>query len=702
MADEVFPLEKVRNIGIMAHIDAGKTTTSERILFYCGANYKIGEVHDGAASMDFMDQEQERGITIASAATAVFWKGYRISLIDTPGHVDFTAEVERSLRVLDGAVALFCAVGGVQPQSEQVWRQSEKYHVPKLCFVNKMDRIGADFFGTVDAIHNTLKGNPVVMTYPIGASDTFEGVVDLLEMRAVHFDEKSNGLKLVYEDIPENLRAACEEKRQELVESAAEQDDELMEKFFSEGDLSKEEIIRGIRKGCLSRAIVPVYCGTAFKNKGVQLLLDAVTMFLPSPADVGAIQAYDNEEDTRAPDPNEPFAGLAFKIVADKHMGRVLYIRIYSGTLHVGQEVLNSSLNKTGRIGRLFRMHANRQEALEEAYAGDIVAIAGLSNTRTGDTLCAVDHPIHLETIEFPPPVISVAIRPNSRNDNEKLGNALHTLAAEDPTFTVEYDQETEETIISGMGELHLEVLVERVRREFNVQCEVGRPEVAYREAMTVPNEGSYKHVKQSGGRGQYGHVCLRLEPQDPGRGFSFVNEVKGGNIPGEYIPAVEKGVIGALESGPLAGYPVVDVKVTVYDGSYHEVDSSEFAFAEAGRQCFRQNFLKGAPQLLEPVMNVEVTVPEDFMGAATGSICQRRGRIESMEDRAATKIVHGFVPLAEMFGYSNTIRTLTQGRGTFSMRFERYEAVPFEMAQEIIKKRRAAGKVRGLSADEA
>ena len=699
MAD-IFPLDKVRNIGIMAHIDAGKTTCSERILYYSGVNHKLGEVHDGAATMDSMDQEQERGITIASAATVVPWKDYRVTLSDTPGHVDFTAEVERSLRVLDGAVAVFCAVGGVQPQSEQVWRQSENYHVPKICFVNKMDRIGADFLGTVDEIRNILKANPVMMVYPIGASDSFEGVVDLIEMQSVRFDEASKGVKMIYGEIPENLKAVCEEARQKMIESAAEQDEELMDKFFNEGTLSKEDIIKGIRLGCLSRSLVPVFCGTAFKNKGVQLMLDGVVRYLPSPLDVGAVHAFEDEAEVREPDAAAPFAGLAFKIVSDQHMGRIMYVRIYSGTLKVGQEVLNSTLGKTGRVGRLFRMHADKQEALEEAYAGDIVVVAGLSNTRTGDTLCDTEHPITLETIEFPPPVISVSIKPASRNENEKLGKALHALAAEDPTFTVEYDQETEETIISGMGELHLEVLVERVRREYKVDCEVGRPEVAYRESMTVPNEDQYKHAKQSGGRGQYGHVWLRVEPQEAGRGFTFVNEVKGGNIPGEYIPAVEKGVINALESGPVAGYPVVDVKVTVFDGSYHEVDSSEFAFAEAGRQCFRKCFLAGSPRLLEPVMKVDVTVPEDYMGAATGSLCQRRGRVEGMDDRGASKIVHGFVPLSEMFGYSNTIRTLTQGRGTFSMQFERYEAVPFEMAQTIIEKRRKEGKVRGVSAE--
>ncbi|MDD5705192.1 MAG: elongation factor G [Kiritimatiellae bacterium] len=690
------PLEKVRNIGIMAHIDAGKTTCSERILFYCGKNYKLGEVHDGAATMDFMVQEQERGITISSAATVVSWKDHQITLIDTPGHVDFTAEVERSLRVLDGAIALFCAVGGVQPQTEQVWRQSEKYEVPKLCFVNKMDRIGADLMGTVDEIRDTLRACPVLMVYPIGKADSFEGVVDLLDMRAVRFEEESRGVKLLYSEIPAELRTACEEARHQMIERAAEQDDALMEKYFAEGTLSNDDVVKGLRKGCLARKLVPVYCGTAFKNKGVQLLLDGVTRFLPSPLDDGIVHAHDNPADTREPRDDAPFAALAFKIVADKHMGRILYMRIYSGTLRVGQTVLNSVLSVDGRIGRIFRMHANHQEAIEVAMAGDIVAVAGLSRTRTGDTICDPAHPIVLETIEFPAPVMAVSIRPATRNDNEKLGTALHTLASEDPTFSVTYDQETSETIISGMGELHLDVLVDRLRREFGVGCEVGRPEVAYRETMTVPQEGSYKHIKQTGGRGQYAHVCLRIEPQEAGRGFSFVNEVKGGNIPSEYIPAVEKGVIRALESGPTAGYPVVDVKVTVYDGSAHEVDSSEHAFVEAGRQCFRQLFLKGEPELLEPVMDVEVTVPEDYMGAATSSICQRRGRIEGMESKGVSRIVNGFVPLAEMFGYSNTIRTLTQGRGSFTMHLERYEAVPYEMAEAIVEKRKKENKVRG------
>ncbi len=687
------PLDHVRNIGIMAHIDAGKTTTSERILYYCGRNYKIGEVHDGAATMDYMVQEQERGITITSAATVVQWKGYQLSLIDTPGHVDFTAEVERSLRVLDGAVALFCAVGGVQPQTEQVWRQSEKYHVPKLCFINKMDRIGANFTGVLDSIRNTLGGNPVPMVYPIGKSDTFEGVVDLLTMKALYFDEESRGTKIIEKEIPADLVDICNEYRHNMMEKAAEQSEDLMNTYFEKGELTNDEIIAGIRKGCISRSLVPAYCGTSFRNKGVQPLLDGVTRFLPSPIDVGSVAQADGTEE-RTPDDDQPMTALAFKIVTDKHMGRIIFVRIYSGTLKVGSTIRNSTLGVDGRIGRLFRMHANHQEAIEEAHTGDIVAVVGLSKTRTGDTLCDPEHPMVLEAIEFPPPVISVAVAAANRNENEKLGNALHALAAEDPTFVVTYDAETQETVIAGMGELHLEIIVDRLKREFGVDCTVGRPEVAYREAITTAVDGQYKHVKQSGGRGQYAHVCLRVEPQEAGRGFTFVNDVHGGTIPAEYIPAVEKGVIKAMAAGPYAGYPVVDVKVTVTDGSYHEVDSSEFAFTECARVCFRELFMKGNPQLIEPVMSVEVTVPEDFMGAATGSICQRRGRIEGMEDKNGGKIVNGFVPLSEMFGYSNAIRTVTQGRGAFTMIFSRYEAVPYELTEQIIEKRRKENKI--------
>ncbi len=689
------PLEKIRNIGIMAHIDAGKTTCSERILFYSGKSYKIGEVHDGGATMDYMAQEQERGITITSAATAVQWNDHQISLIDTPGHVDFTAEVERSLRVLDGAVALFCAVGGVQPQSEQVWRQSEKYAVPKLCMVNKMDRVGANFFTVLDEIHENLGGNPVAMVCPIGAGESFIGVVDLITMKALTYDEASSGVKIIESDIPAELREKCAEMRAEMVEKAAEQDEALLERYFEAGELSVKDIKAGIRKGVIARTIVPTYCGTAFKNKGIQTLLNAIIDFMPSPLDVGTIRSSDDPTMIREPKDDAPFSALAFKILNDKHMGKIVFIRIYSGTLHVGANILNSTMDEKGRIGRLFRMHANHQEALETAHAGDIVAVVGIPKTRTGDTLCCPDNPIVLEAIEFPAPVISIAIRPLSRNDNEKLGLALHTLAQEDPTFTVNYDPETSETVISGMGELHLEIIVDRLKREFAVGAEVGRPEVAYRETLRHNVEGAYKHSKQSGGRGQFAHVAFKLEPQDVGRGFTFVNEIKGGVIPTEYIPAVEKGVLKAMGAGPCGGYPVVDVKVTVYDGSYHEVDSSEFAFIEAARQCFKKLFLQANPQILEPVMAVEVSVPENYMGAATGSICQRRGRVDGMDDKYGTKLVRGFVPLSEMFGYSNAIRTMTQGRGSFSMVFEHYEGVPFALAEQIMEKRRAEDKVR-------
>ena len=695
MAAKRFPLDHVRNFGIMAHIDGGKTTTSERILYYSGKNYKIGEVHDGAATMDFMVQEQERGITIQSAATCVSWGDYRLSLIDTPGHVDFTAEVERSLRVLDGAVALYCAVGGVQPQSEQVWRQSEKYKVPKIAFVNKMDRVGANFYGVMEQMKNQLGANPVPMVIPIGAAETFDGVIDLIKMKALYYDMKTLGKTVIEKDIPPEYMEKAKEYRQKMVESAAEQDDALMEKFFAGEELTEAEIKGAIRKGCMARTITPAFCGSAFKDKGVQQLLDGVCDYLPSPLDAGPAVSADDPSQKREVSDNEPFCGLAFKIMSDKAMGKITFVRVYSGTLKLGGELLDSTINQEQRISRLFRMHANKQEALDEAQAGDIVACVGLTQTRTGDTLCDPEHPITLESIDFPAPVISVAVKPQSRQDNEKLGAALHALAMEDPTFVVTFDQETSETIIAGMGELYLEVIVDRLKREFNVACDVGAPQVAYRETITMPVESEYKHVKQSGGRGQYAHVCLKLEPQEPGKGFEFVNEVKGGVIPTEYIPAVEKGVRKALESGPLAGFPVVDVKATVYFGSYHEVDSNEFAFITCAMQCFKQGFMKAKPQLLEPMMDVEVAVPETYMGAANGSINQRRGRVEGMEDRAGVKLIKATVPLGEMFGYSNAIRTVTQGRGTFTMIFKQYEAVPKNIAQEVIEKRIKEGKVR-------
>jgi elongation factor G len=679
----------------MAHIDAGKTTVSERILYYTGKTYKMGEVHDGAAVMDFMDQEQERGITITSAAITTFWKDHQITLIDTPGHVDFTVEVERSLRVLDGAIALFCAVGGVQPQSEQVWRQSEKYNVPKLAFVNKMDRTGADFFGVVERIQDILGANAVPVVVPIGKEDHFEGVIDLLKMKAVYYSNADKGVTYHEEDIPPEKMEKAKKWRANLVEKCAEQCDALIEKFLATGDLSEEEMVTIIRKATIARRVVPVYCGSGFKNKGIQRLLDGVVSFLPSPADLPSIIHAAGEAESRTHSDDEPFSALAFKIIADKHAGKLTMARVYSGMISSGATILNSTQGREQRIGRILRMHANRQEAIEEARCGDIVAFVGLSNTRTGDTICSVDNPIVLESIEFPAPVMSISIKTENRMMRDKLGTALHNLADEDPTFIVTQDDETAETILSGMGELHLEVLVERMRREYGVEAEIGRPEVAYRETTTVAVGGAYKHVKQSGGRGQYAHVVLQLEPLAAGQGFSFVNAVKGGNVPTSYVPAVEKGVIKAMKSGPFAGYPVVDMQVTLTDGSYHEVDSSDFAFQEAARVCFRQLFMQSKPVLLEPVMSVEVTVPEDYMGAASGSICQRRGRIESMEDKLGSKIIDGMVPLGEMFGYAGTIRTLTQGRGNFTMHFEHYEAVPFSLAEQIIAKRREQNKIR-------
>ena len=696
-------LDKVRNIGIMAHIDAGKTTTSERILYYTGVNHKIGEVHDGQATMDFMVQEQERGITIGSAATTCYWRDHQITLIDTPGHVDFTAEVERSLRVLDGAVALFCAVGGVQPQSEQVWRQSEKYNVPKIMFVNKMDRTGADFFGAVEDVKTILKGNAVPIVIPIGAAETFKGVVDLMKMKALYFDESSLGLKVIEDEIPAELKEQADEWRNKMVESIAETDDALLEKFFAGEELTRDELMVALRKATIARQIVPALCGSSFKDKGVQPMLDAVVDFLPSPLDLppvtGQLSKADEEAGKQAPvrkaDDSEPFSALAFKIVSDKHMGKLVYVRIYSGVLNTGDTIWNATREQDQRVARIVRMHAKQQQPLEQAHTGDIVALVGLARTRTGDTLCNEDAPIHLEAIDFPAPVISISIKPASTQDNEKLSKGLQALADEDPTFVVSYDEETEETIISGMGELHLEIIVDRLKREFGVEAQVGRPEVAYRETITQTAEGQYKHVKQSGGSGQYGDVYLRLEQQEPGKEFEFIDNIVGGVIPGEYIPAVEKGVRAAMEKGPYAGYPVVDVKVTLYDGSYHDVDSSAIAFELAARMGFKKLMLEAKPQLLEPVMAVEVTMPEEYFGAVSGSIGQRRGRIESMGEKAGLKVINAMVPLSEMFGYSNTVRTLTQGRGGFTMIFSRYEPVPANIAATVVEKRKAEGKVR-------
>jgi elongation factor G len=692
------PISNIRNIGIMAHIDAGKTTVSERILFYSGKTHKLGEVHDGAATMDFMAQERERGITIQSAATTLEWKGHLVTLIDTPGHVDFTVEVERSLRVLDGAVALFCAVGGVQPQSEKVWLQSEKYEVPKIAFVNKMDRTGADFFGVLEEIQDELGCNAVPVVVPLGRAETFRGIIDLVTMKAIYFDDPdSEDFRI--DEIPADKLEKARKWRANLVEKCAEQDDVLMEKFFTEGDLSEAEIWSILRKASISRHIVPVYCGSAFKNKGVQHLLDGVVNLLPAPNEIPPIISAVSEEGEdptrREPTDESPFSALAFKIVADKHAGKLTYIRVYSGTLKSGQNVLNSTQDKSQRIGRILRMHANHSTNLETAQTGDIVAVVGLANTRTGDTICDEDHPIQLLSIEFPAPVVSISIAPDSTSDNEKLSAALYKLADEDPTFTVGFDQETSETIISGMGELHLEIIVDRLKREFGVSAKVGRPEVAYRETTTIPVDGVYKHIKQSGGRGQYAHVCMRLEPLKAGEGFEFVNDVVGGRIPANFIPSVEKGVVKAMTSGPYAGYPVVDMRVVLYDGSYHDVDSSDFAFQEAGRACFKELFLKGNPIILEPVMSVEVNTPEEFMGGATGSVCQRRGRIETMEEKGSQKLIRGMVPLGEMFGYATALRSMSQGRAGFTMQFEHYEAVPFFLTEQIIKARRAANKIR-------
>ncbi len=687
-------ISKTRNIGIMAHIDAGKTTVSERILYFSGKTHKLGEVHDGQATMDFMAQERERGITIQSAATTLSWKDHQVTLIDTPGHVDFTVEVERSLRVLDGAVALFCAVGGVQPQSEKVWLQSEKYEVPKIAFVNKMDRTGADFYGVLEEIRSTFKCNPVPVVIPIGKEDTFEGIIDLIKMVAVYYD----GDKMREEPIPAPLADRARHWHANLVERCAEQDDDLLEKFFAEGELSEGEILSILRKATIARRIVPVFCGSAFKNKGIQHLLDGVVNLLPAPNEIppiiSAVADPEAEPERREPADDAPFSALAFKIVADKHAGKLTYIRVYSGTLLSGQNVWNSTIGKEQRIGRILRMHANHSVQLEAAHTGDIVAIVGLAHTRTGDTICDAAHPIQLTAIEFPAPVVSISIKPDSTADSEKLSNALYKLADEDPTFTVAFDQETGETIISGMGELHLEIIVDRLRREFGVAASVGRPEVAYRETTTQPVDGQYKHVKQSGGRGQYAHVVMRLEPLPAGSGFEFVNDVVGGRIPANFIPSVQKGVVKAMQSGPYAGYPVVDVRVVLTDGSFHEVDSSDFAFQEAARVCFRTLFMKDTPVLLEPVMSVEVATPEEFMGTVTGTICQRRGRVEAMEDKAGQKLIRGMVPLGEMFGYANALRGLTQGRASFSMQFEHYEAVPFFLTEQIIAARRKAGKI--------
>ncbi len=692
------PIERYRNIGIMAHIDAGKTTTTERILYYTGISHKIGEVHDGAATMDWMEQEQERGITITSAATTCFWSGmdkqfpeHRINIIDTPGHVDFTIEVERSLRVLDGACAVFCAVGGVQPQSETVWRQANKYAVPRLVFVNKMDRQGADFLRVVEQIRDRLGANPVPVVLAIGAEEDFKGVVDLIRMQAIYWKDDDMGATYEAQEIPADMRAQADEYREQMVEAAAEANEELMEKYLEEGELSSEEIKQGLRIRTLNNEVVPALCGTAFKNKGVQAMLDAIIEFMPSPVDVPPIRgvlddAAETEAERKSSD-DEPFAALAFKIATDPFVGTLTFFRVYSGVLSSGDTVYNPVKGKKERIGRIVQMHANSREEIKEVRAGDIAAAVGLKDVTTGDTLCDVNNVITLERMEFPEPVISVAIEPKTKADQEKMGIALGKLAQEDPSFRVHTDEESGQTIISGMGELHLEILVDRMSREFNVEANVGAPQVAYRETMRKPVEAEGKFVRQSGGRGQYGHVWLKLEPQDPGSEFVFENAIVGGVVPKDYIPAVNKGVEEAMGNGVLAGYPVVDVKVTLFDGSYHDVDSNENAFKIAASMAFKDGFLKADPVLLEPIMKVEVTTPEEYMGDVIGDLNRRRGLVQGMEDSPAGKLVSAEVPLAEMFGYATSLRSMSQGRATYSMEFEKYAEAPSSVADEVIKK---------------
>jgi elongation factor G len=686
-------LEDVRNIGIAAHIDAGKTTTTERILFYTGISHKIGEVHEGAATMDWMEQEQERGITITSAATTCEWLGKQINIIDTPGHVDFTIEVERSMRVLDGAVAVFCAVGGVQPQSETVWRQANRYGVPRMVFVNKMDRIGADFYNVEEQIRERLKANPVPIQLPIGAEDSFKGIIDLVKMKAILWDDDAAmGSNYREEAIPADLMGKAEEYRAKLVESAAEGAEDLMEKYFEEGDLSNEEIMRGIKAGCLKMEIVPMTCGTAFKNKGVQTLLDAVVDYLPSPLEVAQIRGtLEDDEEAEVvvnSTDDEPFAGLAFKIMTDPFVGQLTFVRMYRGVLESGSYAINTTKGKKERIGRIVKMHANKREEIKALYAGEIGAVVGLKDTTTGDTLCDERDRIVLERMHFPEPVISVAVEPKTKADQEKMGIALAKLAAEDPSFRVHTDEETGQTIISGMGELHLEILVDRMFREFKVEAEVGAPQVAYREAIRNEVNQEYKYAKQSGGRGQFGHIYIRVKPGEAGTGFTFHNEIKGGVIPKEYIPAVEKGCAEAMQKGVLAGYPIEDIEVALYDGSYHEVDSSEMAFKLAASMGFKEAARKANPCILEPLMKVEVEVPENFMGDVIGDLNRRRGQVNNMGDRSGNKIVNAFVPLSEMFGYSTDLRSATQGRASYSMEFDHYEEVPRNVADEIIKKR--------------
>ncbi len=690
------PIEYYRNIGISAHIDAGKTTTTERVLFYTGVSHKIGEVHDGAAVMDYMEQEQERGITITAAATTCFWKGmdnhfpeHRINIIDTPGHVDFTIEVERSLRVLDSAVAVYCAVSGVQPQSETVWRQMNKYRVPRIAFVNKMDRAGADFLRCVDQIRTRLKGNPVVVQLPIGAEESFSGIVDLIRMKAIWWDDETQGMRFEYREIPADMQAQCDEYRMKLIEAAAEGNEELLHKYLEGATLSIEEIRRGLRARAIRNEICIVTCGSAFKNKGVQAVLDAVIDYMPSPAEVADVrgQTEDGEEIARAPTDQAPFSALAFKILNDPFVGNLTFFRVYSGTLNSGDQLYVPNRSRKERIGRLLQMHASDRVEIKEVHAGDIAAAVGLKDVTTGDTLSDPDEVIVLEKMDFPEPVISVAVEPKTKADQEKMGVALQRLAKEDPSFRVSSDQESGQTIISGMGELHLEIIVDRMKREFKVEASVGKPQVAYRETIrkTVEQEG--KFVRQTGGRGQYGHVWLRIEPLPEGKGYEFVNEVVGGTVPREYIPAVDKGVKEALLSGVIAGFPIVDVRVAITDGSYHDVDSNEMAFKIAGSMAFKQGFARAKPVLLEPIMSVEVVTPEEYSGDVIGDLNRRRGQITGMDESASGKVVTAEVPLAEMFGYATTVRSMSQGRATFTMEFKKYVEVPNNVAEAVMKK---------------
>ena len=684
-----YSLEKTRNIGIMAHIDAGKTTTTERILFYTGVNHKIGEVHDGAATMDWMVQEQERGITITSAATTCHWKDHRINIIDTPGHVDFTVEVERSLRVLDGAVTVLTARGGVEPQTETVWRQAEKYNVPRMAYVNKMDITGADFYNVVKMMHERLQANAVPIQLPIGAEDTFKGIIDLIKMEAIVYEDD---LGKVEDEvaIPDDMKDQAEEYREKLLEACSEQDDEFMEKYLGGEEITEDDIKKVIRKATVTCQMVPVTCGTSYRNKGVQPLLDAIVDFMPAPTDIPPIAGVDpetGEEDHRPSSDDEPFAALAFKIMTDPFVGKLAFFRVYSGTLDAGSYVYNSTKGKKERIGRILQMHANHRKEIEKVYSGDIAAAVGLKDTTTGDTLCDEEHPIILESMEFPDPVISVAVEPATKNDQQKMGVALQKLAEEDPTFRVRTDEETGQTIISGMGELHLQIIVDRMLREFHVDCKVGEPQVAYRETIRKTVEAEGKFVRQSGGHGQYGHCWLKLEPQEPGEGFAFENKVVGGAIPKEFIKPVEDGVRQAMESGVVAGYPMVDIKATVFDGSFHEVDSSEAAFKVAGSMAFKNGAEKANPVLLEPYVKVEVTVPEEYMGDVIGDLNSRRGRIDGMEARNGAQVINGFVPLSEMFGYSTDLRSKTQGRGNYSMEVAYYDEVPKNIADQIVAK---------------